>query len=212
MVALKDQQGLSLETGWLCLDFANTLDWHASSNPQETLNSVADLIDWASQVGLIDASQARRAADYASVHPDEAARTLADGIVLREAIYRVFACHTGHRHPEKPDDADLELISHWAGKAHQSLQIRLAGAKFEYTWAEGDGRLDLERPILAAAISAADLLTSDMAGRVGECADDRGCGSLFIDTSKNHSRRWCNMDGCGNRAKARRHFERKQGE
>jgi len=46
--------------------------------------------------------------------------------------------------------------------------------------------------------------------RVRECEDDRGCGFLFIDQSKNRSRRWCSMESCGNRAKARQHYARVQ--
>jgi predicted RNA-binding Zn ribbon-like protein len=57
---------------------------------------------------------------------------------------------------------------------------------------------------------AAQLLTSDQAARVRECEDDRGCGYLFIDQTKNHSRRWCSMESCGNRAKAKRHYSRIQ--
>jgi predicted RNA-binding Zn ribbon-like protein len=61
------------------------------------------------------------------------------------------------------------------------------------------------------ARSAADLLTSaEELARVGQCADDRGCGWLFFDTSRNHSRRWCAMKDCGNRAKARRHYRRQR--
>jgi predicted RNA-binding Zn ribbon-like protein len=52
------------------------------------------------------------------------------------------------------------------------------------------------------------LVTSKEIKRVGECADDRGCGYLFIDTSRNHSRRWCSMEACGNRAKAQRHYQK----
>jgi len=58
-------------------------------------------------------------------------------------------------------------------------------------------------------LDAADLLTSDMLKRVGECAGE-GCTWLFIDKSRNRSRQWCAMDDCGNRAKARRFYRRKQ--
>jgi len=56
---------------------------------------------------------------------------------------------------------------------------------------------------------AAGLLTSEKLDRVEECADDR-CGWLFLDVSRNRSRRWCAMEDCGNRAKARRHYKRKR--
>jgi len=55
-------------------------------------------------------------------------------------------------------------------------------------------------------------LTSEELDRVRECADDRGCGYLFMDTSRNRSRKWCDMRGCGNRAKAQRHYRRTQAE
>jgi len=57
--------------------------------------------------------------------------------------------------------------------------------------------------------SAADLLTSDTLPMLRICAAD-DCQWLFMDTSKNQTRRWCNMKSCGNRAKARRHIERKK--
>ena len=59
--------------------------------------------------------------------------------------------------------------------------------------------------------SAAELLTSERRSRIGQCADDRGCGWLFLDATKNRSRRWCAMGDCGNRAKARRHYLRTRG-
>ena len=55
--------------------------------------------------------------------------------------------------------------------------------------------------------SAADLLTTESLDRVRLCkAED--CGCLFVDASKNRSRRWCAMSDCGNRAKVRRHRQR----
>ena len=70
----------------------------------------------------------------------------------------------------------------------------------------------LDWPLYPIARSAATLLTSPERARVGECADDRGCGYLFLDTSRNRSRRWCSMEDCGNRAKAILHYERKRQE
>ena len=66
----------------------------------------------------------------------------------------------------------------------------------------------LDAPIGPIARSAAELLISEQRERVGQCADDRGCGWLFLDTSKNRRRRWCDISGCGNRAKQRRHYQR----
>jgi predicted RNA-binding Zn ribbon-like protein len=59
------------------------------------------------------------------------------------------------------------------------------------------------------AWSATELLGSDDVGRLKECAQD-DCRWLFLDLSKNRSRRWCSMEQCGNRAKAKRHYERRK--
>jgi predicted RNA-binding Zn ribbon-like protein len=94
-----------------------------------------------------------------------------------------------------------------AALAHSRLQSAEAG--YIIGWPPEPKALDsLLWPI---AYSAADLLTNaDLLSRVGQCADDRGCGWLFLDLTKNRSRRWCSMRGCGNRAKAQRHYHRQQ--
>jgi predicted RNA-binding Zn ribbon-like protein len=84
------------------------------------------------------------------------------------------------------------------------------GASFTLGWAET--RDELDGCLLPVVRSAAALLTSPELSRVGECADDRGCGYLFYDETRNRSRRWCDMGSCGNRAKAKRHAGKHQDE
>jgi predicted RNA-binding Zn ribbon-like protein len=64
----------------------------------------------------------------------------------------------------------------------------------------GDSLLRLR--IVEAAVA---LLVSDAMRRVKACPT---CGWLFLDVSKNRSRRWCSMDTCGAVAKARRYYRR----
>ena len=71
---------------------------------------------------------------------------------------------------------------------------------------------DLDQVLWSVLRSTTDLLTSKDLQRVGVCADDRGCGWLFYDTSRNRTRQWCSMRGCGNRAKAKRHYEKVKSE
>jgi predicted RNA-binding Zn ribbon-like protein len=78
---------------------------------------------------------------------------------------------------------------------------------FAWTWPDEE-ELDLARLLWPVARSAAELLTSPDRQLVRECLGDN-CGWLFLDTSKNHRRTWCSMQGCGNRAKARRHYARR---
>ena len=88
------------------------------------------------------------------------------------------------------------------------LQLAIYPQGFQWEWTEVENTFD--RVAWAVARSAGELMTSDRLVRVRECADDRGCGYLFIDTSRNHSRRWCSMETCGNRAKASRSYKRRR--
>jgi predicted RNA-binding Zn ribbon-like protein len=186
----------------ICLEFANTLKWHASAQPAEQLTSYAALVDWACQMGAIDAAVAQRLRTAAGQRPAAAAATLEQAIDLREAIYRLFAALAHGRAPAASDLAQLNVALAGA-LAH--ARIDSLDGEFVWGWSD-DGSLDCMLWPLARA--AGELLTSSWRARVGQCADDRGCGWLFIDTSKNHSRRWCDINDCGNRAKARRHYQR----
>ena len=86
------------------------------------------------------------------------------------------------------------------------MEITPAGGAFAWTWAVGAEELD--RVVWPVVRSAAALLTSGSLERVRQCAGD-GCDWLFVDLSKNQSRRWCSMDMCGSRAKSRRYYRRK---
>jgi predicted RNA-binding Zn ribbon-like protein len=193
------------EAGNLSLDFANTKDWHASAAPLEELNSYSDLIDWGQQAGLVPPELAVKLKLTATEHPENATITYDFAIEVREAIYRIFS----RNYAGKPIlEADLSLLNSVACQAMAQLRITSDGR--EYRWqlpATLEGANLIVWPVARAA---ADLLTSNQVSRVRECEDDRGCGYLFIDQTKNHSRRWCSMESCGNRAKARRHYSRLQ--
>ncbi len=193
------------KTKRLCLDFANTVDWHASDHPSEQLHKYDDLVLWAQGVGILTETKAHRLFSEAKRRPGEASKVLKRAITLREATYRVFSAVAGDR---PPGDSDLATLNTELTRALARLQVTRAGDNFAWGWT-GD-EVALERILWQVARSAADLLTSEDLWRVGECADDRGCGWLFLDMSRNRSRRWCDMKDCGNRAKAKRHYHRKR--
>jgi predicted RNA-binding Zn ribbon-like protein len=194
----------SFRAGHLALDFANTMDWHASDHPEELLNSYTDLVNWASDFSLLTPEEARSLSAEAERRPEAAAKTLKAAIALRESLYRIFSSIA---HEGQPGVADLaELKALW-GRAVAAAQIVPHEKGFAWAWTGGPP--DLERMLWPVARAAVDLLLSETLSQVGQCADDRGCGMLFIDTSRNHSRQWCRMDSCGNRAKAQRHYHRR---
>lgn len=195
-------QPLDLEEGWLCLDFANTVEWHASDHPGEKLNTYADLVGWARGVRLIDEAVADRLLKEAAQRPEAARAALHTAVALREAIYRVFAAIT---EAEEPSPADLDAVNQAFAQGMGYLRVEPADDGFRWQWDVAPG--SLTQMLWPVARSAAELLTSDELERIGQCADEDGCGWLFFDTSKNHSRRWCGI-GCANRAKARRFYAR----
>lgn len=185
------------------LDFANTADWHASDHPVESLTSYSELVAWSQGAGILTEDQMQRLLEGAARRPFDADAVLERAIALREAIYSIFSANS-HGHP--PQTADLAVFNGELARALSQSRIALATEGFAWVWTIDDGDA-LDQMLLPIVHDAADLLTSKELGRVGQCADDR-CGWLFLDTSRNRSRRWCSMEDCGNRAKARRHYQR----
>jgi predicted RNA-binding Zn ribbon-like protein len=196
----------TLAAGKLCLEFANTADWHAAEQPVETLADHAALVAWAERLGLLDKQKASSLIDRAGAQPALAAQIHQWAIELREAIYRIFAALADGK---QPTGADIELINDALPQAFNRPAVVANAGGFTWRYAPGEGLDQMLWPVLR---SAATLLTSGEVDRVGQCADDRGCGYLFFDTSRNRSRRWCDMNSCGNRAKARRHYARARSE
>jgi len=183
----------------LCLDFTNTVDWHASEHASERLNTVADFLKWSEAAQVLEPQLRHRIAQHVQTHSDQAELALDRARALREVIYRIFSA-LSHNHP--PGAADLEALTRARLEAAQHQHLQPDGTEVHWVWEEAINPNRLWWPV---AVDAADLLTSDLRTRVGECADDRGCGWLFLDTSKSGRRRWCSMKDCGNRAKAQRH-------
>lgn len=199
-------EAFNFGSGVLCLDFANTLDWHASDSPVEHLHDASNLVSWGQAAGVFSASTADKLRTGTGQEERGAVAAYDRAIALREAVYRIFA---GQAASAEADPDDLELLNQALSDAMVHLRLVPAGDKFDYAW-DGASQ-DLDQVYRAVAHSAAELLTSDRLDRVSQCADDRGCGYLFLDTSRNRSRRWCSMESCGNRAKAKRHYQRSAG-
>ena len=188
--------------GAVCLDFANTGSQRRVGPFKEQLESYGDLVAWAVQAELVTPAEADRLNELAVADPRAAVAVLERARLLREAIYRVF---TARFHDDVLPADDLTRISdeYARATAHRVLAPTGSGA-IDFAWRDAE---QLERPLWPVAVSAAVLASSEEAERVKECATDN-CNWLFLDASKNRSRRWCEMKECGNRAKARRHYQR----
>jgi len=191
------------KTGRLCLDFTNTVDWHASAHPEETLSTYGDLLRWAEGARILPPDKARSFLAASQEKPALAGSALAQAVELREAIYRILSSEA--RGGEGAAD-DLSVLNKAVASSISNARLEKSDGGFDWNWTLSPSRLD--SILWPVAWSAAGLLTSEAIERVGECDDEKGCGWLFFDTSRNRSRRWCDMRDCGNRAKSRRHYRK----
>jgi len=189
-----------LTAGVLCLDFINTLD-DRPSQPKELINSYVDLLYFAEDARILDPIQVRNLLEsYASA---QAQKALKQAIALREALFAIFSATMSKR--SAPLDALETLNRSLRGAADHSQMVESEGC---FSWKFVD-HLSHEAVLWPIARSAADLLVSDQLQFVRACSA-KACQWFFLDTSKNHLRRWCNMKLCGNRAKVRRFYERQK--
>jgi predicted RNA-binding Zn ribbon-like protein len=194
---------LRLLAGHPVLDFVNSIDPREGAQRVEHLRTYSDLVDWAGRAGVLTVAEARRTLRDASGDPAAAARALERAVALREATYAIFGAVAAHRPAPEADVRELQAAYRDA-MAHADLTG--TGRRFEWRLSSG---LDVVRWHIAR--DAVALLESEMLGRVKRCPGGSGeCGWLFLDSSKNASRRWCSMEGCGNRAKLRRFLRRRK--
>lgn len=192
-----------LSGGALCLDFANTL----GDRPrccEEHLAGYEDLLSWARQAEVLSPQQSRDLDQRAADQPLQAHKVHERALGLREALYRIFGQLA---RSADPDPADLTVLNETLSTALPHLRIEGHPGGFAWHWAGPPDALD--RPLWPVARSAADLLTSEESVAIRECASET-CSWLFVDRSRTRRRRWCDMSTCGNRAKARRHYERQK--
>jgi predicted RNA-binding Zn ribbon-like protein len=166
------------------------------------MSSYSDLVGWSRHAGILSEARARKLLREARRRPATAAAVFKQAIALRETIYGIFSRIA---HGDMPARADVDELNSALSNSMSRMRLVPAAGSFEWGWEESGARL--ERPLWYVVQSAATLLTMGKMDRIRQCNDDH-CGWLFFDVSKNRSRRWCSMEDCGNRAKARRHYRK----
>lgn len=191
--------------GWLCLDFANTLKQDHEGNDIETLEHYADLVAWGRQYKTIPTDEKAAVLLRAAERQPEAAQAVLEKTIrLRQVIFRLFSAQSGER---LPNACDVDEFNQFLPEALVRMRLYPAG---EYcNWQCVDAGDNLDQVWWHIVWSAATLLNSETLSRVRECASET-CRWLFVDTSRNHSRRWCSMESCGNRDKVRRYLQRQK--
>lgn len=204
-------QGVAFDLcgGHPALDFVNSLDNRfGSRGGTEGLQSYDDLLRFTRETRLLDT--ARTAQVARTVTTEAAVRALRAGRALREALAESFYAVVDRRPPSSTSLETLERYFHVADR-HRELRWQPdigERAGLAWSWRFNEGKAEL--PLWVIAHAARDLMLSPEMKRVRACEADT-CRWLFLDTSRNHTRRWCKMQVCGNRMKARRYQVRHSG-
>ena len=197
--------------GHPALDFVNSLNNRFDpEGPKELLTDYDALLRFAGETGLLNLPQARALAR--AVSAAAATRVVRSARELREAMAAVLYAEAEQRAPLAADLQMLERSFHEAERPRHLQWVAADSgvhASLQWQW-QGDQLKAAGFPVWLIAHAAAQLMLSDALGHVRACEAD-SCRWLFLDTSKNQTRRWCNMKVCGNRAKARRFQERRTG-
>ncbi|MFZ0386663.1 MAG: CGNR zinc finger domain-containing protein [Solirubrobacteraceae bacterium] len=192
---------IALIGGHPALDLVNTVSWRQDTHRRrEHLVVPLDLLTWALRVGALD----KRNLDAMRSALTEDAET-AEGVLrrvcdLREQLYDHLADCLDRPGSDQQIREGSPLHRAFADAVTASS---LAGSPARWTL-EARDHLDLQRVL---ALHALDLVQTMPPDRLRRCDDD-ACGWLFLDTTRNHSRRWCSSGDCGNRDRARRHYAR----
>ena len=186
----------------LGIDLANTVAWRGST-PSESLHTLGDLLAWLDSAKVLPARAIADLRKRFDTRPADGTAALREAIEIREAIYRLL--HAAASGSPPPAD-DLRRFNRALLEAAPRESLERANGGFGWRIEVTPTAAGMLTPALW---SAADVLAGPERARLRECANER-CLWLFLDDSKNGTRRWCSMQSCGNRAKAHRHYLRRK--
>src|SRR6267142_2006482 len=188
--------------GALCLDFCNSGQNARGPSGTEWIAGFSDLIDWLEAADAITAGQAGRLRRVGAASPRAATQVWARAIKFREALFRVLNAKAEGGSVAREDLSEIE-----AEHARAVSFARLSWTGEGYAWSLDPSAATLDAAMQPLVESAVNLLTSAKLEQLRRCGNST-CYWLFIDETRNHSRRWCEMASCGNVVKVRRHREK----
>lgn len=193
---------MDLIGGAACLDFVNTA--LNDELPVERLHSYSDLLTLIDRLSLLDTSTLAALKGLVEENPEQAERVLQKAREVRQVLLTVFAALARGQFPQVTAQVFIsfnESIQEALGERGFSAQ----GAKLELSWERPDK--ELMQAVWVFSLSAYELLTTQDQDLIKQCG---GCGWFFLDETKNHRRKWCDMQTCGTNQKARRYYQRKK--
>jgi predicted RNA-binding Zn ribbon-like protein len=198
----KSIRTITFDGGCACFDFVNTVDQRLTTPVREYLRSYDDMLVLSERLGLLPRETLAALGAYATRHPGEAEEVRAGIVRVRENLYALFAAVAAGKPVEQ---GVLAAFNHDLGMVFSRLRFGNAAGTLQLALEMAPD--DLYLPLRLALRSACDLLTNHPPSRIKSCPS---CSWLFLDASKNNTRRWCDMQACGSNDKAKRYYHRKR--
>jgi predicted RNA-binding Zn ribbon-like protein len=197
MAAPKSIITLRLDGGVLCLDFINTVDNRMKTPTLDYLSGFKDLLQWYGHTRALSPKIIHTLERLAKDYPQKAALVFEKSMLLRELLHRLF---TAMMAGKQPAAGDLIQFNSYIGEAYANIEI---------AWSAGAGKLQFNAPALEQVYwwlvkSAVDAFTAIKPTQIKECP---ACGWVFLDKSRNGSRKWCSMSTCGDVDKVTRNYQ-----
>ncbi len=184
--------------GELCLEFTNTVGDHSKSRDVERLTDWDALLSWAAAAGALDAKEAQELHRIARRDRSVSQQSLQSLRNFRDLLFRVLSAFAaGHEAGQQDLEAVEIVILDALRLAHLTRQNQA------FNWTISTSEASIKTPLVRIALSTLRLLQGDDLPWLREC---QRCSWLFVDRSKNHGRRWCRADACGNRTRVARHY------
>jgi predicted RNA-binding Zn ribbon-like protein len=194
---------LQLDGGCPVFDFTNTISNRNDPDYFDYLTKYNDFIQWSEKIGLLSKGRIHAISIFSESHVRKSADTLRQVVEAREVIFTLFSSLAQHR---KADKGAMDAFNGLLSEALSNMRIDVGRTEVTTSFAVSEKTI-LKEPLYLLIKNAFDILSSQSFERIKECPT---CRWLFLDTTKNGKRRWCNMQVCGSNDKARRYYHRKK--
>ena len=193
---------LQLDGGCTVFDFTNTISNRNDPDYFDYLTKYDDFIQWIDKLGLLPREKIRAIATFSKDHSRKSGDVLRQVVEAREVIFKLFSSLAQH---QKADKEALDAFNSFLSEALSNMRVDI-GRTVATSFIVSEKTI-LKEPLYRLLKNAFDILSTQSFERIKECPT---CRWLFLDTTKNGKRRWCNMQVCGSNDKARRYYHRKK--
>jgi predicted RNA-binding Zn ribbon-like protein len=188
--------------GVACLDFTNTAGGHTKIREVERIPTYGDAISWGLYAELISPAEAKALLALIKTDPKDAMHRVRELQLFRESLHRLV---TAIAHKAEPQRADFTRVRGTIAKALSAAEMQ--PGESEFNWSADADALGLGTMISRVALSAHHMLSREKPSQLRQC---QICTWLFIDRTKNQTRRFCRQDACGNKSRAERFYSKKR--